>query len=357
MTTTTQPAIEVVHVSKSYGSVSAVADVSLSIRQGEFFSFLGPSGCGKTTLLRMIAGFVTPTSGDVRIRGQVVNDVPAYRRETNMVFQQLALFPHLNVFDNVAFSLTLKHRPRAEIGERVRRALDQVSLQGYESRRTHELSGGQQQRVAIARALVNEPAALLLDEPLGALDLKLRNLMQLELKAIQRRLGTTFLYVTHDQTEAMTMSDRIAVMREGRVEQVGNPVDIYRRPANSFVANFVGETNILIGRVIVAGLRSTADCHGVPIDIPPGPQSGQTVTYSLRPEDVIVGRANPDGPPLHSAIVEAVAFLGSNVRYQLRLASDWMILAQTQLSGERMFGQGEMVHVGWSVANLVPLDH
>jgi putative spermidine/putrescine transport system ATP-binding protein len=229
----------------------------------------------------------------------------------------------------------LKRRKSSEIRDRVRRALDQVSLQGYESRRTHELSGGQQQRVAIARALVNEPAALLLDEPLGALDLKLRSQMQLELKAIQRRLGTTFLYVTHDQAEAMTMSDRIAVMKDGRVAQIGSPVEIYRRPASAFVANFVGETNILTDA-----------------------RSGQIRTYSLRPEDVVIGSARADEPPglAATATVESIAFLGSAVRYELRVSAEWLLIARTQLSGERMYAQGETVHVHWSTDRLVELD-
>src|SRR5881396_1775235 len=230
-------------VSKRFGTHAAVDDVSLEIGEGEFFSLLGPSGCGKTTTLRMVAGFELPDAGRIVLKGNDVTAVPANRRPVNMVFQQYALFPHMSVYDNVVFGLKVKHVPRAEHRERVDEMLRVVSLEGLHRRRTRQLSGGQQQRVALARALVNRPAALLLDEPLGALDVKLRKQMQFELKRIQAELGTTFVYVTHDQEEALAMSDRIAVMNSGDVEQVGDPKEIYEHPRTPFVADFVGSLN------------------------------------------------------------------------------------------------------------------
>src|SRR5437588_3450132 len=236
-------AIGLVDVSKRFGGVNAVDDVSLEIADGEFFSLLGPSGCGKTTTLRMVAGFELPDSGRIVMQGKDVTEVRANRRPVNMVFQQYALFPHMSVYDNVAFGLRVKRVPRAEHRDRVHEMLRVVSLEGLDRRRVRQLSGGQQQRVALARALVNRPAALLLDEPLGALDVKLRKQMQLELKSIQNTLGTTFVYVTHDQEEALAMSDRIAVMNGGRVEQTGSPREIYEHPRTAFVADFIGSLN------------------------------------------------------------------------------------------------------------------
>src|SRR5947209_16956614 len=238
-------AIELEAVAKRYGAHAAVDGVSLSIGEGEFFSLLGPSGCGKTTTLRMIAGFVEPDEGRILLHGEDVTSVPPNRRPVNMVFQQYALFPHMSVYDNVAFGLKVKRVPRPEHRERVHEMLRVVSLEGFDRRRARQLSGGQQQRVALARALVNRPAALLLDEPLGALDVKLRKQMQLELKRIQHDLGTTFVYVTHDQEEALAMSDRIAVMNGGRVEQTGSPREIYEHPSTTFVADFIGSLNAL----------------------------------------------------------------------------------------------------------------
>jgi spermidine/putrescine transport system ATP-binding protein len=238
-------AIELESVVKRFAGQNAVDGVSLSIAEGEFFSLLGPSGCGKTTTLRMIAGFVQPDEGRILLHGSDVTTVPPNKRPVNLVFQQYALFPHMTVYDNVAFGLSVKRVPRREHRDRVNEMLRVVALEGYEKRRPRQLSGGQQQRVALARALVNRPAALLLDEPLGALDVKLRRHMQLELKRIQHELGTTFVYVTHDQEEALAMSDRIAVMNGGLVEQVGSPREIYETPASDFVADFVGTVNVL----------------------------------------------------------------------------------------------------------------
>src|SRR5438309_1830235 len=244
-TTRTDVAISLESVVKRYGGVGAVQGVSLAIGEGEFFSLLGPSGCGKTTTLRMIAGFVKPDDGRIVLKGRDVTSVPPNRRPVNMVFQHYALFPHMSVYDNIAFGLRVKRVPRAEHRPRIDEMLEVVELTGYERRHIRNLSGGQQQRVALARALVNRPAALLLDEPLGALDVKLRKQMQLELKRIQADLGTTFVYVTHDQDEALAMSDRIGVMNGGRIEQVGTPREIYERPQTPFVADFVGSLNVL----------------------------------------------------------------------------------------------------------------
>jgi spermidine/putrescine transport system ATP-binding protein len=239
-------AISLEEVRKSYGTAGAAVDgVTIAIREGEFFSLLGPSGCGKTTTLRMIAGFVAPDAGRVVLQGRDVTTVPANRRPVNMVFQHYALFPHMTVYDNVAFGLKMAKVPRSEHQSRIEEMLEVVELTGYERRHIRNLSGGQQQRVALARALVNRPAALLLDEPLGALDVKLRKQMQLELKRIQADLGTTFVYVTHDQDEALAMSDRIGVMNGGRIEQVGTPREIYEQPDTAFVADFIGSLNVL----------------------------------------------------------------------------------------------------------------
>src|SRR6478672_1109583 len=252
-------AIGLVGVSKRFGTHAAVDDVSLEIGESEFFSLLGPSGCGKTTTLRMVAGFELPDTGRIVLKGNDVTQVPANRRPVNMVFQQYALFPHMSVYDNVAFGLKVKGVSRREHAGRVKEMLRIVELDGLERRRPRQLSGGQQQRVALARALVNSPSALLLDEPLGALDLKLRQAMQLELKRIQREVGITFVFVTHDQEEALTMSDRIAVMSEGRVEQIGSPEEIYHQPTSEFVAGFIGMANLMPATVsaVTAG-RATA---------------------------------------------------------------------------------------------------
>ena len=239
--------IELNGITKEYDGSLALDNINLFIRDGEFMTLLGPSGCGKTTLLRIIAGFVTPTSGSVLIDGKDMKGVPPHKRQVNTVFQKYALFPHLNVFDNIAFGLKIKRISKAQIEEKVNAMLKLVNLEGYGKRWIDQLSGGQQQRVAIARALVNEPKVLLLDEPLGALDLKLRKEMQIELKRMQQQLGITFVFVTHDQEEALTMSDTIVVMKDGVIQQIGGPTDIYNEPKNPFVADFIGESNIIPG--------------------------------------------------------------------------------------------------------------
>jgi len=282
-----EPAVELVGVTKRFGDeVVAVDDMTLTVEDGEFFSLLGPSGCGKTTTLRMIAGFEFPTQGSIRIHGAEMGLKPPNERPVNTVFQSYALFPHMTVFDNVAFGLQMRGVERSEVESRVRRVLDQVQLSRRADAKPSQLSGGMQQRVALARALVNEPEVLLLDEPLGALDLKLRQSMQYELKDLQARVGITFVYVTHDQEEALTMSDRIGVMNEGRLLQVGDSKQIYERPKTRFVADFIGDINLISASF--AGPGAARLSNGVEVDIEDGnPSSGQ-VTLALRPEQLIL---------------------------------------------------------------------
>jgi spermidine/putrescine transport system ATP-binding protein len=285
-------------VTKRFGATVAVDNVTIEVARGEFFSLLGPSGCGKTTSLRMIAGFEEPEEGRVVLTGQDIVGVPPFKRNVNTVFQSYALFPHLTVADNVAFGLRRKKIPKGDIKDRVKRYLDLVQLPGYDERRPSQLSGGQQQRVALARALVNEPAVLLLDEPLGALDLKLRKQMQLELMRIQREVGVTFIYVTHDQEEALVMSDRIAVMSQGKVEQIGFPEDIYERPATRFVAGFIGTSNIVEAEVIgrVGEFLEVASAPGdrLLVRAPDGRSVsvGEKLAFTVRPEKLRVATAD-----------------------------------------------------------------
>jgi spermidine/putrescine transport system ATP-binding protein len=298
-------AIELVGIAKRFstrhGDVAAVQAVDLVIGEGEFFSLLGPSGCGKTTTLRMIGGFEEPTSGAIHLHGNDVTDLPPYRRDVNTVFQSYALFPHLSVGQNVAFGLERKKVPKADIERRVKDALRLVDLPGFDRRKPSQLSGGQQQRVALARALVNRPRVLLLDEPLGALDLKLRKQMQLELKRIQAEVGITFLYVTHDQEEAMTMSDRLAVMRHGRIEQIGAPEDVYERPTTEFVAGFLGASNLLDGLLVDQdGTRATVRIEGgahVRLPVERLAADGPALKVGVRPEKIRLwtGPEEPSG--------------------------------------------------------------
>jgi spermidine/putrescine transport system ATP-binding protein len=321
-------AIELVGIEKEFTGgghdVRAVEHVDLTIAEGEFFSLLGPSGCGKTTTLRMIAGFEEPTAGQILLHGRDMVGVPPFRRDVNMVFQQYALFPHMDVFENVAFGLRRKKVAKDEIKRRVTETLHLVELQGREQRRPRQLSGGQQQRVALARALVNRPRALLLDEPLGALDLKLRQAMQLELKRIQREVGITFVYVTHDQEEALTMSDRLVVMNAGRIEQLGSPRELYEHPATRFVANFIGTSNIITGRLDRRGDAWTLSGLGpeerVLVDHAEGLQPGQEAEIAVRPEKVVL-RAETDPPPpdrcaLRAKVTEVV-YLGTSTQYRV----------------------------------------
>jgi spermidine/putrescine transport system ATP-binding protein len=353
--------IRLIDLAKRFGEVRAVDGVSLDIRPGEFFSLLGPSGCGKTTTLRMIGGFELPTAGRILLRDRDVTNDPPDKRPVNMVFQQYALFPHLDVADNIAFGLRRRHVDRGEIGRRVGEALDLVRLGGYERRKPSQLSGGQQQRVALARALVNRPNVLLLDEPLGALDLKLRRQLQVELKRIQSEVGITFVYVTHDQEEALTMSDRIAVMHAGKVEQLGTPEELYERPATRFVADFIGTTNLLSGSIesIDAGtaivrLEGGDRCVVAGPDLHPG----RTVEVSIRPESIVLRPSNgtaPDGQEPLRAEVEQVAYLGGSVQYQVRTRGGLAITVLAPKAGQR-HPVGTDVDIVWPPAEALVLD-
>jgi spermidine/putrescine ABC transporter ATP-binding subunit len=323
------PAIELVGIAKRFhsrrGDVTAVERVDLIIGEGEFFSLLGPSGCGKTTTLRMIGGFEEPTEGQILLYGKDVVGVPPNHRDVNMVFQSYALFPHMSVFDNVAFGLRRKGVDKSEAARRVNEMLELVQLEGKSDRRPRELSGGQQQRVALARALVNRPRALLLDEPLAALDLKLRQAMQLELKRIQREVGITFIFVTHDQNEALTMSDRLVVMNAGRIEQLGAPREVYERPRTRFVAGFIGTSNLIGGAVRAmdggtAVLQAGADESVIVPDADQvGARVGQPLELTVRPEKISLSSERPgDGRCAIRGHVVEVVYLGSSTNYAIR---------------------------------------
>jgi spermidine/putrescine transport system ATP-binding protein len=310
-------------VSKSFGPLKAVDSVSLGIRKGEFFSLLGPSGCGKTTLLRMLAGFETPDTGRILVDGKDITALPPNRRKVNTIFQSYALFPHLTVRENIAFGPRVAGWPTERVDEEVQRMLDLTQLEPQARKKPGQISGGQKQRVAIARALINKPDVLLLDEPLAALDLKLRQRMQIELDLIHDQVGITFLYVTHDQGEAMSLSDRIAVMKDGRIEQIGPPAEIYETPRTSFVAAFIGDTNFLEGKVaeIVSGDYCRLEVEGFPEVVCFNDKQigqGKTVTLSLRPEKLRVCREKPETDLLHNAVpgrIEDVIYLGNHTKY------------------------------------------
>jgi len=354
------PEIRLVNLTKQFREVRAVDDVSLSIRAGEFFSLLGPSGCGKTTTLRLIGGFELPTGGRVELRGQDITLDPPDKRPVNMVFQSYALFPHLDVAGNIAFGMKRRNVESAEIRRRTTEVLELVHLSGYERRRTHELSGGQQQRVALARALVNRPNVLLLDEPLGALDLKLRKQLQVELKRIQMDVGITFVYVTHDQEEALTMSDRIAVMHRGKVEQVGAPEDLYDRPTTPFVADFIGTTNLLSGTVegLAAGIATVRlDSGDLCQIVATGRRAGQAIQLSVRPEAIAIepgnGRDQASDGRLQ-ARVEQMAYLGSAVQYHVRTDGGLALSVLAGKNGSR-YGAGDFVELTWVPAEALVL--
>ncbi len=331
------PAVRFVDVSRHFGEVRAVDGVSLEIADGEFFAMLGPSGSGKTTCLRMLAGFERPTAGHIELHGRDVTDLPPYERDVNTVFQDYALFPHLSVAQNVGYGLSIKKVPKPEIERRVEEALDLVRLPGYGARKPIQLSGGQRQRVALARALINRPRVLLLDEPLGALDLKLRQQMQTELKSIQRQVGITFLFVTHDQEEALAMSDRLAVFNQGRIEQVGTPAEVYERPRTVFVAGFVGTTNLLVGDL--ARRLTGAD----------GPAA-------IRPERIRLLETDDlqaSGPTAAGVVREAV-YLGMHTRYTVDLdeGGELAVVAQNFAAdaADAASARGRRVRLTWELS-------
>ena len=377
------PDVEIIDVTKQFGEVTAVDQMSLEIASGAFYSLLGPSGCGKTTTLRMIAGFEQPTSGEILLAGQPIAGVPPYRRNVNTVFQHYALFPHMDVAQNVGYGLRQKKVGRAEEQRRASEALALVRLGGYEKRRTWELSGGQQQRVALARALVNRPTVLLLDEPLGALDLKLRKEMQLELKALQREVGITFVYVTHDQEEALTMSDVIVVMRDGRIQQLGDPAELYERPVNRFVADFIGTSNFLKATVVGtdpathrATVRSApAARSGGGQELTMGgtvtatgtmPAAGDSVIVAIRPERVEVIPATTDtaaapGWTVVPGRIHQGTYLGDQTEYRIETDAVGELVARRQNAagaGNALgVGPGDPVLVRWhEEANLILVD-
>lgn len=349
--------VQVEKVVKRYGAVEAVRGIDLTIRQSEFLTLLGPSGCGKTTLLRMIAGFEDPTSGLIRIDGKDVTRTPTYRRPIGMVLQNLALFPHMNVEENVTFGLLLRKEPVAQARAKASKLLGMVGLSGYEDRPVHKLSGGQRQRVALARSLVMEPSVLLLDEPLGALDLKLRQQLQDELKRIQRQVGTTFVFVTHDQEEAMRMSDRIAVVNQGRIEHLGTPQDVYDSPASLFVANFVGDTNVFRGVVTAtdeALVVVTLSEGGRQLKARgSGLRSGDHVDVLVRPEYVELTSGTTDGG-LAGRVVERT-FLGTGNRYLVDVAGREITVRSPHRPQADFLAVGEDVQVAWQSQDAVAL--
>ena len=349
-------AITLQGVSKRFGSHVAVHELDLGIRDGEFFSLLGPSGCGKTTTLRMIAGFEIPDTGRILLHGDDVTETQPNKRRVNMVFQQYALFPHMSIYDNVAFGLKMNHVPRSEHRTRIELMLQVVELEGLERRRPRQLSGGQQQRVALARALVNKPAALLLDEPLGALDVKLRRTMQSELKRIQRELGTTFVYVTHDQEEALAMSDRIAVMNAGCVEQIGSPREIYDRPLTPFVADFIGSLNAveLVVAELVGNLAVGRFGESERIVVAAGADTrvGNAIRVAVRPEqiriDPVSASTPEDGSRLCGQIAEVV-YLGMFTQFKVETAAGTILCHRLADEGLSAFTAGTQVVLSWPV--------
>ncbi|TAH50016.1 MAG: ABC transporter ATP-binding protein [Chloroflexota bacterium] len=352
--------VEILNVTKQFGETKAVDDLTLKIERGKFYSFLGPSGCGKTTTLRMIAGFEDPTQGEIRIGGSNVEGLPPYKRNVNTVFQHYALFPHMTVFDNVAYGLKQKKTPTAELGKRTLEALAMVRLTGREKSFPKQMSGGQQQRVALARALVNRPQVLLLDEPLGALDLKLRKQMQLELKTLQTQVGITFIYVTHDQEEALTMSDYIAVMNAGKVLQLDKPEAIYERPASKFVADFIGESNFFSARVkSQEGQRVVVDADGLPnvqavSELALG--NGTQVIVAVRPERILLVREPFEGMPNQfRGRVENLVYTGSTTAYQVRLGEQALFTVRENNVGRADAASdlkvGDQVYAYWTQEN------
>jgi spermidine/putrescine ABC transporter ATP-binding subunit len=348
-------------LSKFYGKVGASRDLNLDIQPGEFLTLLGPSGSGKTTALMMIAGFVIPTSGDIQISGQSIVQVPVHKRNIGMVFQNYALFPHLSVAQNVAFPLEMRKTPKPEITKMVNAALDLVRLDGFQDRRPKQLSGGQQQRVALARALVFNPNVLLLDEPLGALDAKLREEMKIEIKQLHSNIGATILFVTHDQEEALTLSDRIAVFNEGRIVQLGTPDELYHQPKNRFVADFIGETNLITGKVnqvkgqkcqmtLTGGLKMAGHLREG-IDTPK-----DWATYTLRLEKVTVGTAAEKCANTLVGTVKEFLFIGDSTKYVITLAPGWDIKVKLPETGKPRHTIGTEIKVGWNESDMLLVE-
>ena len=343
--------VEVRNLVHYYGRTQVIDHITLKVKKGEFFSILGPSGSGKTTTLRIIGGFVAPTSGSVYIQNELMGDRPPYRRNTTMVFQQLALFPHMTVFDNLGYGLKIRRRPKAEIAERVAKTLRLVQLEGFERRYPKQLSGGQQQRVALARAIILQPGVVLFDEPLGSLDLKLRREMQVELKNLQKRVGTTFLYVTHDQEEALTMSDRIAVMNEGRVEQIGTAEEVYERAKTRFVADFIGDTNLIDGKVTaIDDNQATVEAKGLALVARAETElaTNDEVAVSIRPENVSLSTEAEALENAYSATVEDIIYTGSVRRSVVRLENGLVLKADSPSGASAGLAVGDKVWVSWS---------
>lgn len=345
--------VKIENVNKTYGENEVVKCLNLEIQKGEFLTLLGPSGCGKTTTLRMIAGFEIPTAGNIFVEGMEVQNAEPYDREVNTVFQSYALFPHMTIFDNIAYGLKIKKVPKAEIKERVQHMLELVQLTGYENRKPDQLSGGQKQRVAIARALINRPKVLLLDEPLGALDLKLRKQMQFELKRLQKKLGITFIYVTHDQEEALTMSDRIAIMSKGNLEQIGTPKEIYEQPASKFVADFIGESNIFYGMIG----SSKADEATVVLEngnaiVNGGDYKKEEIVFvSVRPEHLKISHAPVDGFTLVGEVKEHI-YIG-NVNKTIITLQEGFELKMNTRPKEMVPDVGTQVFIYWDLEDAV----
>jgi len=350
--------LEVERLVKAFGGTRVVDDVSFRIESGAFLTLLGPSGSGKTTTLRMIGGFEEPTAGEIRVGGRPITRVPAHKRGIGVVFQQYALFPHLSVFDNVAYPLEMRRRSRAEIRSRVDAALGLVRLSGFESRYSRQLSGGQQQRVALARAIVFEPPVLLMDEPLGALDKRLREAMQVEIRHLQQQLGITTVSVTHDQVEALVMSDLIAVLDRGVLQQLGPPLQVYRRPANQFVADFIGESNLLEGSVAAAdGGAVFTTAKGLAVALAEGPSAGSPRHMVVRPESVRLGAGAEGAGNRYRAEVLEVLYVGDLVKYRIVLESGDELLAKTLAPAVgRQWAAGQRVDVGWDPADGLTVD-
>ena len=346
--------VKLLHVDKWFGNNHVVKDLNLEIQEGEFLTLLGPSGCGKTTTLRMIAGFEDATGGSIEVQGERIEDKEPYQRDVNTVFQNYSLFPHMTVFDNVAYGPSIRRSPRRR-SKRVTEMLELVQMSGYEKRKPEALSGGQKQRVAIARALINNPRVLLLDEPLGALDLKLRKQMQIELKRLQRKLRITFVYVTHDQEEAMTMSDRIAVMRDGVILQLGHPMDIYDHPTSRFVADFIGESNVFEGvvKAVNGELLTVETASGMAETQGSGFSVGEELYVSIRPEYLSISREPVTGFDLPARVKDFI-YMGTVVKTSLDLA-DGKEIKYSRFEADATLREGETVYVHWDTHKSVAI--